>query len=113
MDIKNAINTLLKDGLILVFNQDKLDVVKTAEALIKAGVNNMEVTCRIKKPLEKLEKLCKALPEFVTGAASLIDSPEMLKIYNKANKEDQLPSLGAGGRCRREISCIGGQLPAG
>jgi 2-keto-3-deoxy-6-phosphogluconate aldolase len=54
----------------------------------------MEVTCRIKKPLEKLEKLCKALPEFVTGAASLIDSPEMLKIYNKANKEDQLPSLG-------------------
>ncbi|OHB58457.1 MAG: hypothetical protein A2173_09010, partial [Planctomycetes bacterium RBG_13_44_8b] len=93
MDIKTAINTLLKDGLILVFNQDKLDVVKTAEALIKAGVNNMEVTCRIKKPLEKIEKLCKALPEFVAGAASLIDSPQMLDIYNKANPQNPLPSL--------------------
>jgi len=47
MDIKGTITILLRDALILVFNQDKLDVVKTAEALIEAGVNNMEVTCRI------------------------------------------------------------------
>jgi len=93
MDIKNTITTLLQDGLILVFNQDKLDVVKTAEALIKAGVNNMEVTCRIKKPLEKLEKLCRELPNFVAGAASLIDCPQMLGIYNKINPDDPLPSL--------------------
>ncbi|MCJ7778787.1 MAG: bifunctional 4-hydroxy-2-oxoglutarate aldolase/2-dehydro-3-deoxy-phosphogluconate aldolase [Sedimentisphaerales bacterium] len=93
MDIKSAITTLLRDGFILVFNQDKLDVVKTAEALIKAGVNNMEVTCRIKKPLEKLSALCKKLPDFVAGAASLLDSPGMLNIYNKANKDDPLPSL--------------------
>ena len=92
MDIKITLTTLLKDGLILVFNQDKLDVVKTAEALIKAGVNNMEVTCRIKKPLEKLERLCKELLDFVAGAASLIDSPEMLSVYNKANPDDPLPS---------------------
>ena len=38
MDIKSTITTLLRDGFILVFNQDKLDVVKTAEALMKAGV---------------------------------------------------------------------------
>jgi len=93
MDIKSTITTLLRDGLILVFNQDKLDVVKTAEALAKAGVNNMEVTCRIKKPLEKLERLCKELPDFVAGAASLIDSPEMLDVYNKVNPHDPLPSL--------------------
>jgi len=93
MDIKSTLTTLLRDGLILVFNQDKLDVVKTAEALIKAGVNNMEVTCRIKKPLEKLTTLCKELPDFVAGAASLIDSPEMLDVYNKANPDDPLPSL--------------------
>jgi len=92
MDVKSTVNTLLKDGLILVFNQDKLDVVKTAEALIKAGVNNMEVTCRVKKPLEKLERLCEELPDFVAGAASLIDSPEMLGVYNKANPDDPLPS---------------------
>ncbi len=93
MDIKSTLTTLLRDGLILVFNQDKLDVVKTAEALIKAGVNNVEVTCRIKKPLEKLTTLCKELPDFVAGAASLIDSPEMLDVYNKANPDDPLPSL--------------------
>jgi 2-dehydro-3-deoxyphosphogluconate aldolase/(4S)-4-hydroxy-2-oxoglutarate aldolase len=93
MDIKGTITTLLRDGLILVFNQDKLDVVKTAQALIKAGVNNMEVTCRIKKPLEKLTTLCNELPDFVAGAASLIDSPEMLDVYNKANPDDPLPSL--------------------
>jgi 2-dehydro-3-deoxyphosphogluconate aldolase/(4S)-4-hydroxy-2-oxoglutarate aldolase len=93
MDIKSTITTLLKDGFILVFNQDKLDVVKTAEALIKAGVNNMEVTCRIKKPLEKLSRLRKELPDFSTGSASLIDSPQMLKLYNKAHPDDPLPSL--------------------
>jgi len=93
MDMKDTITTLLKDGFILVFNQDKLDVVKTAEALIKAGVNNMEVTCRIKKSLEKMSRLRKELPDFATGAASLIDSPQMLGLYNKVHPEDPLPSL--------------------
>jgi len=93
VDIKSTIKTLLKDGLILVFNQDKLDIVKTAEALIKAGVNNMEVTCRISKPLEKMKRLSKELPDFVTGAASLIDAPPMLDIYNKANPGDRLPTI--------------------
>jgi len=92
MDIKSTITTLLRDGFILVFNQDKLDVVSTAEALIKAGINNMEVTCRISKPLEKITRLRKELPDFATGAASLIDSPAMLDVYNKANPQDPLPS---------------------
>ena len=93
MDIKSTITTLLRDGLILVFNQDKLDVVKTAQALIKAGVNNMEVTCRISQPLEKLSRLRKELPDFAAGSASLIDSPAMLDIYNKAHPQDPLPSV--------------------
>jgi 2-dehydro-3-deoxyphosphogluconate aldolase/(4S)-4-hydroxy-2-oxoglutarate aldolase len=93
MDIKSTITTLLQDGFILVFNQDKLDIVKTAEALMKAGVNNMEVTCRINKPLEKLSRLRKELPDFAAGSASLIDSPAMLDVYNKAHPQDPLPSL--------------------
>jgi 2-keto-3-deoxy-6-phosphogluconate aldolase len=93
MDIKGTITTLLQDGLILVFNQDKLDIVKTAQSLIKAGVNNMEVTCRIKRPLEKLQRLRAELPDFVAGAASLIDSPEMLALYNKANPDNPLPTV--------------------
>jgi len=93
MNIKSIITILLRDGFILVFNQDKLDVVKTAEALMKAGVNNMEVTCRIKQPLEKLSRLRKELPDFAAGSASLIDSPEMLDVYNKAHPQDPLPSV--------------------
>ncbi|MGB2861759.1 MAG: bifunctional 4-hydroxy-2-oxoglutarate aldolase/2-dehydro-3-deoxy-phosphogluconate aldolase [Sedimentisphaerales bacterium] len=93
MNIKSTIEMLLKDGFILVFNQDKLDVVKTAEALMKAGVNNMEVTCRIKQPLEKMSRLREELPDFATGSASLIDSPQMLELYNKAHPEDPLPSV--------------------
>jgi len=93
MDIRQSVTTLLQDGFILVFNLDKLDVVKTAEALLKAGVRNMEVTCRIKKPLEKIRQLRKALPEFVLGAASLIDSPGMLAAFNRAHPNDPLPSV--------------------
>lgn len=93
MDIKTATTALLRDGFILVFNQDKLDIVKTAEALIAAGINNMEVTCRIRQPLAKLARLRKELPDFVAGAASLIDWPDMLKLYNTAHADDPLPSL--------------------
>jgi 2-dehydro-3-deoxyphosphogluconate aldolase/(4S)-4-hydroxy-2-oxoglutarate aldolase len=93
MHIKSTITTLLRDGFILVFNQDKLDIVKTADALIKAGINNMEVTCRIKRPIEKLSRLRKELPDFAAGVASLIDSPAMLDVYNKTNPQDPLPSV--------------------
>lgn len=93
MDIKSAITTLLRDGFILVFNQDKLDIVRTAEALIKAGMNNMEVTCRISNSLDKLARLREELPNFAAGMASLVDAPAMLDVYNKANPQDPLPSV--------------------
>jgi 2-dehydro-3-deoxyphosphogluconate aldolase / (4S)-4-hydroxy-2-oxoglutarate aldolase len=93
MDIKTTIQVLLKDGFILVFNEDRLDIVKTAGALVEAGIGNMEVTCRIKKPLEKIRHLRKELPEFVAGAASLIDYPEMLNIFNQGHIDSPLPSV--------------------
>ena len=93
MEIETVLTTLLRDGFILVFNQDKLDIVKTAQALLAAGIGNMEVTCRISKPLEKLARLRKELPAFVAGSASLIDWPGMLAVYNKAHAEDPLPTL--------------------
>ena len=91
--MNKALSTLLKDGFILVFNQDKLDVVKTAGALIEAGITNMEVTCRIKKPLEKIERLKKELPDFVCGAASLADFPAFLNVYNAQNTTNPLPTV--------------------
>ena len=93
MDIKTTIQILLRDGFILVFNEDRLDIVKTAQSLLEAGIGNMEVTCRIKKPLEKLKRLRKELPEFVAGAASLIDYPEMLKRFNQTHSDNLLPSV--------------------
>jgi 2-dehydro-3-deoxyphosphogluconate aldolase/(4S)-4-hydroxy-2-oxoglutarate aldolase len=93
VDIKCTIERLLRDGFILAFNEDKLDVVKTAQALMKAEVYNMEVTCRIKNPLEKIYKLKKEFPQFCIGAASLIDFAAMLKIYNKQHSNDPLPTL--------------------
>ena len=93
MTIKSKIETIVKDGFILVFNQDNLDVVETARALIKAGINNMEITCRIKKPLEKIERLRKEMPEFLSGSASLIDFPAFLASYNNKHKTDPLPTV--------------------
>jgi 2-dehydro-3-deoxyphosphogluconate aldolase/(4S)-4-hydroxy-2-oxoglutarate aldolase len=93
MDIKTTVQVLLKDGFILVFNEDRLDIVKTAGALLEAGIGNMEVTCRIKKPLEKLKRLRKELSEFVAGAASLIDYPEMLEINNRNHPDNPLPTI--------------------
>jgi 2-dehydro-3-deoxyphosphogluconate aldolase/(4S)-4-hydroxy-2-oxoglutarate aldolase len=93
MDIKTTVRVLIKDGFILVFNEDRLDIVKTAGCLLEAGIGNMEVTCRIKKPLEKLSRLRKELPEFVAGAASLIDYPEMLNIINRDHPDNPLPTV--------------------
>jgi 2-keto-3-deoxy-6-phosphogluconate aldolase len=93
VDIKSTIERLLRDAFILVFNQDKLDVVKTAQALMKAEVYNMEVTCRIQKPLEKIYKLKKEFPQFCVGAASLVDFAAMLNIYNQQHSDNPLPTL--------------------
>ncbi len=93
MDIKRTIERLLRDGFILVFNQDKLDGVKTAQALTEAGIYNMEITCRIKKPLEKISRIKKEFPQFCVGAASLIDFAPMLRIYNQQHPDDPLPTL--------------------
>jgi 2-dehydro-3-deoxyphosphogluconate aldolase/(4S)-4-hydroxy-2-oxoglutarate aldolase len=93
MDITRTIQTLLKDGFILVFNENRLDVSKTAQALLEAGGGNMEVTCRVKKALEKLSMLRKQMPELAAGAASLIDYSQMLDAFNKKHAGDPLPSV--------------------
>ncbi|MBN1124254.1 MAG: hypothetical protein JXA82_04540 [Sedimentisphaerales bacterium] len=93
MPLRETITTLLQDGFILVFNQDKLDVVKTAQSLLEAGVRNMEVTCRIRKPLEKIERLKRELPDFIAGCASLLDYPAMLNRYNASHQDDPLPTV--------------------
>ena len=93
MNIEKSLRTLVRDGFILVFNQDKLDIVKTAEALMQAGINNMEVTCRISQPLEKISRLRNEFPNFITGAASLVDNLQFLNIYNAHHPDDILPSV--------------------
>ena len=93
MEIRATIQTLLRDGFILVFNQDKLDVTRTAEALREAGINNIEITCRIKRPLEALRRLKDRMPDFVVGVASLIDFPPALELCNAGRPDDPVPTV--------------------
>ena len=93
MTVTETVQQILRDGYILVFNQDKLDVVKTAGALCEAGLGNMEVTCRIKHPLAKMAELRAAMPDLAIGAASLIDNPAFLEAYNAAHPADPLPAV--------------------
>jgi hypothetical protein len=93
MDIHQTIYRFVRDGFILVFNRDGLDVAKTAQALADAGIGNMEFTCRVQKPLEKIRRLRKAIPGFCIGAASLIDSPSVLRRQNRRIPDDPPPSV--------------------
>ena len=93
MNFKSSLTTLLRDGFILVFNQNKLDVVKTAQSLIDAGIHNMEVTCRINEPLKNIVRLKKELPDFCCGAASLVDFDGFLNTYNSINSKDPIPTV--------------------
>ncbi|MCK5835012.1 MAG: hypothetical protein KAG98_04705, partial [Lentisphaeria bacterium] len=91
--MNNALETLVRDGFILVFNSNELDVVKTAEALQKAGMNNMEITCRIDNALAKITELKRVKPEFIAGAASLIDFDGMRTVYNQVNPTQPIPTV--------------------
>ncbi len=91
--MKQKMESLLRDGFILVFNVDELDVVKTAQAVQRAGMNNMEITCRISDPLTKISRVKQELPDFVAGAASLIDFEPVRQNYNQANPERPIPSV--------------------
>lgn len=93
MALRETLTTLLRDGFILVFNQAKLDIIRTARAVRQAGLGNMEVTCRIDKPLEKIARLRSEMADLLIGAASLIDSPGMLAAYNAAHADDPLPTV--------------------
>lgn len=87
-----TLETLVRDGFLLVYNSETLDIVETARALQKAGINNMEVTCRIRNAVERLRLLKRELPEFKAGAASLMDFPHAQERFN-ARKEDPAKRL--------------------
>lgn len=75
--LTGTLETLLRDGFVLVFNSETLDVVETGRALIAAGMRNMEVTTRIPGAAGKLGALKRALPGFKAGVASLVDHPRV------------------------------------
>lgn len=84
----HSLQTILRDGFILVFNKDELDVVETAKALQSAGINNMELTTRVSNPIEKIKRLKAELPDFVCGVASLVDSRKIEAQKNLPTIED-------------------------
>lgn len=87
--------TLVRDGFILVYNSESLDIVETARALQKAGIHNMEVTCRIRDAAAKLCRLKREVPGFKAGAASLLDYPVSRERFNaRTDAGKALPSIG-------------------
>ena len=91
--LNETLTTLVRDGFILVYNSETLDIVGTARALQKAGINNMEVTCRIADAAGKLKRLKKEVPGFKAGAASLLDYPVTQARFNAANAGKSIPSI--------------------
>ncbi len=89
---EKSLMSIVKSGYIPFFDgTENLDVLRLIEALIKGGVENMEVSCRNSTALKTIEVISKEAPEFIVGAASLIDSPQLLTQYNKI-KSKFLPS---------------------
>lgn len=91
--LSTTLQALVRDGFILVYNSETLDIVETAKALQKAGIDNMEVTCRIKDAAGQLRRLKKEVPDFKAGAASLLDFPQTRERFNAKNAGKQLPSI--------------------
>ena len=91
--VTSTLETLVRDGFILVYNSETLDIVETAKALQKAGIDNMEVTCRIKDAAAKLKRLKKEVPGFKAGAASLVDYPTTVTRFNKTNPTKAIPTI--------------------
>ena len=89
----DTLTTLVRDGFILVYNSETLDIVETARALQKAGIDNMEVTCRIKDAAAKLRRLKKEVPGFKAGAASLLDYPTTVSRFNRTNPSKAIPTI--------------------
>jgi 2-dehydro-3-deoxyphosphogluconate aldolase/(4S)-4-hydroxy-2-oxoglutarate aldolase len=92
---KATLETLIRDGFLLVYNSETLDIVETARALQAAGINNMEVTCRIRDAVERLRRLKCKVPEFKAGAASLMDFPRARERFNAraTDPAKALPSI--------------------
>lgn len=88
-----TLTTVVRDGFILVYNSETLDIVETARALQRAGINNMEVTCRISDAAAKLRRLKQAEPAFKAGAASLLDYPVTRERYNARRPGKGLPDI--------------------
>lgn len=88
-----TLTTVVRDGFILVYNSETLDIVETARALQRAGINNMEVTCRISDAPAKLKRLKQAEPDFKAGAASLLDYPTTRARYNARRPGKGLPDI--------------------
>lgn len=93
MSFESSMTTLVRSGLILVFNEDRLDPVATAGALTEAGVGTMELTCRISRPLDQLRRLRSEMPGFLVGVASLIDEEGALRRVNHTRRDDPVPSV--------------------
>lgn len=66
---------------VLTLN-DKNEAIKIAEALIKGGLNNLEVTLRTKNALECIKVIKKEFPDILVGAGTVIKTEQLGQLQN-------------------------------
>lgn len=75
----NILERLGKSGIVPVVVIDEVkDAVPTAKAMIKGGINVMEITLRTEAGLESITKVAKECPEMTVGAGTVL-TVEMTK----------------------------------
>ena len=75
MDI---MKTIKECGIVpVVVLQDAKDAVPAAHALLKGGINVMEITFRTDAAKEAIENVAKNVPEMLVGAGTVITSEQM------------------------------------
>jgi len=76
----NMLNELLKRPVIpVIVIDDARDAEPLAEALLKGGVDVIEVTCRTVAAPEALARIKKAFPEMMVGAGTVV-TPDQAKM---------------------------------
>lgn len=77
---ENMLNELLKRPIIPVIVIDNAnDAEPLAEALLKGGMDVIEVTCRTTAAPEALKRIKKAFPEMLVGAGTVV-TPDQAKM---------------------------------
>lgn len=93
--------------LPVVVIEDEKDAVATAQALLKGGINAMEVTFRTAAAKSSIKKVAEAVPEMMVGAGTILNLEQC-----KAAVEAGAKFIVSPGYCDEVVSwCVENNIP--